>query len=144
MLLGEFHCAIDSDGRLTIPSEFLAELTGGLTVTRGIERCLFVYPNEEWRRLARKMQTHFRLTNPDARAFARLMFSGAQTCVPDRQGRVVLPDHLRKYAGIDRSAVAIGLWSHLEIWSTQRWEEILARLSTQGPAVAERLSHLEV
>ncbi|HID62365.1 MAG TPA: division/cell wall cluster transcriptional repressor MraZ [Anaerolineae bacterium] len=144
MLLGEFRCAADSGGRLTIPAEFCAELGEGLVLTRGIERCLFVYPAEEWRRLAEKMRCRLPLTSRDARAFARLMFSGALACVPDQQGRIPLPSNLRQYAGIEDEAIVVGLYTHLEVWSPQRWQEVRAEMVEEGTAAVERLSHLEV
>ena len=144
MLLGEFHCAADTSGRLTIPTEFCTELGGGLTLTRGIERCLFIYPTEEWRRLAEKMRCRLPLTSRDARAFARLMFSGALTCVPDQQGRIPLPDNLRQYAGIENEAIVVGLCTHLEVWSPRRWQEVRVQIVEEGVAVVESLSHLGV
>lgn len=141
MLLGEFRCAADG-ARLQIPAQFRAELGAGLTVTRGIERCLYVYPAEGWRRLAEKMHDCLPLTNRDARVFARLMFSGALDCLLDSDGGIPLPDHLRQYAGIEEEAVVVGLYTHLEIWSAQRWHEIGAQMAEEGAAAAERLSHL--
>jgi MraZ protein len=144
MLLGEFHCAADRSGRLRIPAEFRAELGGGLTLTRGVERCLFVYPAGEWRRLADKMRKRLPLTSQDARAFARLMFSGALTCAPDRQGRIPLPSNLRQYAGIEEQAVVVGLCTHLEVWSPERWREVRDQMVEEGMATVERLNHLEI
>jgi MraZ protein len=144
MLLGEFFCAADTSGRLAIPTELRAELGEGLTLTRGIERCLFVYPAEEWRKLAKKMKSRLPLTSRDARAFARLMFSGALTCAPDGQGRIPLPSNLRQYAGIENEAVVVGLYTHLEVWSPERWREVRARMVEEGTTVVERLNHLEI
>lgn len=144
MFLGEFHCTTDGNGRLTIPIEFRAKLAEGLIVTRGIERCLFVYPAEEWRKLAKRMQFRLPLTSRDARAFARLIFAGALVCVQDQQGRVPLPNNLRQYAGIEDEAIVVGLYTHLEIWSPRRWQEIVAQMAKEGAAVAESLGHLGI
>jgi MraZ protein len=144
MLLGEFHCTADSSGRLTIPAEFSTQLGEGLTVTRGIDRCLFIYPTEEWQKLVAKVQGRLPLTSRDARTFARLMFSGAQTCAPDQRGQISLPGALRQYAGIKDSVVVIGLCTHLEVWSPQRWQEVNDQTIAEGAAVAERLTHLEI
>jgi MraZ protein len=143
MLLGEFHCAADGE-RLQIPAEFCAELGEGLTVTRGIERCLFVYPAGEWQRLAERIQGRLPLTNRDARAFARLLFSGALACLLDSEGGMPLPDSLRQYAGIADEAIVVGLYTHLEIWSAQRWQEARAQMVEEGVAAIERLSHLGI
>jgi MraZ protein len=144
MLLGEFHCTADDSGKLTIPAKLCAELGEGLTVTRGIERCLFVYPAGEWAKLADKMHRQLPLTNRDARSFARLMFSGALSCVPDEQGQITLPSNLRQYANIKDEVIVVGLATHLEIWNPQRWEEIREQMAEEGAAVVERLSHLGV
>jgi MraZ protein len=144
MLLGEFHCTADTSGKLAIPAEFSAELDEGLTLTRGIDRCLFIYPAEEWQKLVARMQGRLPLTNRDARTFARHMFSGAQTCAPDQQGRISLPGNLRQYAGIEDEAIVIGLCTHLEVWSPQRWQEVNDQTIAEGANVAERLTHLEI
>ena len=144
MLLGEFHCTADSNGKLTIPTEFSSELDQGLTVTRGIDRCLFIYPAGEWLKLVEKMQSHLSLTNRDARTFARLMFSGALACTPNQEGQIPLPNGLRQYAGIEDEAVVIGLCTHLEVWNPQRWQEVNDQTVKEGAAVAERLAHLKI
>jgi MraZ protein len=144
MLLGEFHCTADSSGKLTIPAEFSTELGQGLTVTRGIDPCLFIYPAGEWQKLVAKVQGQLPLTSRDARAFSRLMFSGALTCAPDPQGQIPLPGNLRQYAGIDKEAIVIGLCTHLEVWSPQRWQKVHDQTVKEGAAVAERLTHLDI
>lgn len=144
MLLGEFHSSTDDEGRLTVPPEFRAELIEGATVTRGIERCLFVYPAAEWQKLAQKMQDRLPLTNRQGRAFKRLMFSGALACVPDQSGQICLPDKLRRYASIEDRVVVIGLVSHLEIWSLRQWQEMSAALADDGVALAEELGEFGI
>jgi MraZ protein len=139
MLLGEFHCTADGSGKLKIPAEFSAELGRGLTLTRGIDRCLFIYPAEEWHKLVAKVQGRLPLTSRDARAF-----SGALACAPDKQGQIPLPDNLRQYAGIAGEVVVIGLYTHLEVWSPQRWQEVNDQTVAEAAAVAERLTHLEI
>ncbi len=143
MLLGEFHCAADGE-RLRIPAEWRAELGEGLTLTRGIERCLFIYPAAEWRRLAEKMEGRLPLTSREARMFARLIFSGALACVPDREGRIPLPGLLREYAGIEEEAIVIGLYTHLEVWNPRRWLEVRAQIDEEGAAAVETLLHLNI
>ena len=142
MLLGEFQCAADK--RLAIPTELVLALGEGVTITRGIDRCLFIYPAGEWLKLVEKMQRQLSLTNRDARAFARLMFSGALTCTPNQEGQIPLPNDLRQYAGIEDEAIVVGLCTHLEVWNPQRWQEVNDQTVKEGAAVAERLSHLEI
>ncbi len=139
MLLGEFRCAAGE--RLTIPAELRVRLGEQVTLTRGIERCLFIYPAQEWSSLAEKMRG-LPLTNPNARAFIRLVCSGAVDCVPDAQGCIPLPDALRRYAGIEDEAIIVGLDTHLEVWSPPRWQEITAEMEKDAASVVERLSVL--
>jgi MraZ protein len=122
MFLGEFSHTIDDKGRLTLPSKFRALLAGGLVVTRGIDKCLFVFPLNEWQNLAHKVSS-LPLADPQAREFRRLLFSGASDDVPDKQGRVLIPQYLREYAGLDGEVVVAGLNTHVEIWSLAAWAE---------------------
>lgn len=144
MLIGESYCTADEEGRVTIPAEFRAELGGGATVTRGIERCLMVYPASEWRKLAAKVDRRLPLTNTVARAFNRLLFSAALACDVDRAGRIVLPRLLREYADIEKEAVIVGLFSHVEIWNPDRWREMRMASVEDSVALAEQLAEFGI
>lgn len=129
MFLGEFVHTIDDKGRLTIPARFRADLAAGLVVTRGIDRCLAIYPMEEWRRLSEKV-SELPVTDRRARAFRRLVFASASDAVPDKQGRVLIPPHLREYAHLDGEAVITGLDTYIEVWDTKSWDE--ERMRVEG------------
>ncbi len=122
MFLGEFSHTIDDKGRLTLPSKFRAELAGGLVVTRGIDQCLFAFPLDEWQNLAHKVSS-LPLTESQAREFRRLLFSGASDDVPDKQGRVLIPQYLREYAGLNGEVIVAGLNTHIEIWNPDAWND---------------------
>lgn len=139
MLIGEAHCSADDRGWLEIPSQFRPGLAGGATVTRGIDPCLVVYPAAEWEKLAAKLERQLPLTSRVARAFNRLMFSGALTCALDEQGRIRLPESLREYANINREVVVVGLFSHLEIWTPQGWLTMRSASVENSVALAEEL-----
>ncbi len=139
MLIGESHCRADEEGWLTIPSEFRAELAGDVVVTRGIDPCLVVYPAAEWGKLTTRMAHRLPLTSPSARAFSRLVFSGARASTVGEEGRILLPQALRQYAGIRDHAVVVGLFSHLEIWSPAAWQRTRSESEENGAAVAEEL-----
>ncbi len=143
MLLGEFHCSTDGKGRLSIPSAFRAAFVEGVTVTRGIERCLLVYPAAEWEDLARKVCV-LPLTSQPARTFARFIFSGAATCVLDRAGHLPLSDQLRRYARIEDEAIVVGLVSHLEIWCPRRWQETRRSFIEDGADLVEKLTEFAI
>lgn len=141
MFLGEFAHQIDGKGRLTIPAKFRGELAGGLVVTRGIDRCLVVYPLDRWRALSEKISA-LPLTNESARSLSRLFFAGASDCLPDKLGRVLIPGYLRQYAQLDEDVVVIGLNTYLEIWGPQNWAEVRQQQGAQS--MAERLSSLGI
>ncbi|MFL7793041.1 MAG: division/cell wall cluster transcriptional repressor MraZ [Anaerolineae bacterium] len=122
MFLGEFIHTIDEKGRLTVPAKFRDELTKGLIVTRGIDRCLAVYPMEEWSRLAEQVSA-LPLTDRLARAFRRLVFANASSVVPDKQGRILIPPRLREYADLDGEAIVTGLNTYIEVWNPDTWGE---------------------
>jgi|YNPNPStandDraft_1061719.scaffolds.fasta_scaffold01398_5 MraZ protein len=140
MLLGEVRQKTDRSGWLSLPPAFRPELSGGVVLTRGIEPCLWVLPAGEFRRLAEKVQAHLPLTNRDGRAFARLIFSAAVSCLPDARGRIPLPAELRQYAGIENEVVIVGLSDHLELWNPERWEQVTAQIVAEVEGIAERLS----
>ena len=120
MFLGEFVHTIDEKGRLTIPARFRADLAVGLIVTRGIDRCLAIYPREEWNRLAGRVSA-LPMTDRSARAFRRLVFANASDATPDKQGRVLIPPHLREYAGLDGEVIVTGLNTYIEVWNPDSW-----------------------
>ncbi|MBL7064827.1 MAG: division/cell wall cluster transcriptional repressor MraZ [Anaerolineae bacterium] len=122
MFLGEFVHTIDEKGRLAVPAKFRADLTYGLVVTRGIDRCLAIYPMEEWGRLAKQV-SDLPMTDRRARAFRRLVFANASDATPDKQGRVLIPPRLREYAGLDGEVVVTGLNTYIEVWNPDSWGE---------------------
>jgi MraZ protein len=122
MFLGLFDHTIDDKGRITIPAKFRARLAEGLVVTKGIDDCLWLYPQDTWEALAARIGA-LPLTDPKAREFRRQVFGGASNAVPDKQGRVNLPPYLRTYANIDSQAVITGLYDHCEIWNPESWQE---------------------
>ena len=127
MFLGEFTHTIDDKGRLTIPAKFRDELEGGLIVTRGLDGCLWAYPRFEWETLAQKI-SKLPTTSQAARNFARFMFSSAFDSIPDRQGRVILPQNLREYAGIQNETTVIGVMNRVEILNPTKWTDVFSEV----------------
>jgi MraZ protein len=123
VFLGEYVHILDSKGRLTIPAKFRAGLDTGLVITRGIDRCLAVYPLAEWKQLAEQV-SDLPVTNRLARNFRRLLFANASDVVPDKQGRVLIPPRLREYANLDGEVVVTGLDTYVEVWSSEAWDEV--------------------
>ncbi|WP_018350897.1 division/cell wall cluster transcriptional repressor MraZ [Longispora albida] len=124
MFLGTHTPRLDEKGRLILPAKFRDELAGGLVITKGQEHCLYVFPMAEFKRIAEQLHTT-PMTHKAARAYSRVFFASAHDEVPDKQGRVTVPVHLRNYAGLDRDLVVIGASSRVEIWDAAAWASYL-------------------
>ena len=125
MFLGTHSPRLDDKGRLFLPAKFRDELAEGVVVTKGQERCLFVFPVPEFGRLAEQLRAA-PMTHKAARAYSRVFFAGAHDEVPDKQGRITIPAHLREYAGLSRDCVVIGASTRVEIWDRTAWDAYLA------------------
>lgn len=124
MFLGTHHPRLDDKGRLFLPAKFRDKLASGLVITRGQERCLYVFPIAEFERLATQMN-NTPVTNRSVRNFQRVLLSAASDEIPDRQGRVTVPAVLREYAGLDRECTVIGTGNRIEVWDTASWNAFL-------------------
>lgn len=122
MFLGEYTHTIDDKGRLTIPAKFRGDLAAGLVLTRGYDQNLMIYPAQGWKDLAQRI-TERSLTDRRVRDFRRRVFSGATDLAPDRQGRILVPPYLRRFAGINGEVVVAGMYDYLEIWSVDAWHK---------------------
>ena len=120
MFMGEYHHNIDDKGRLIIPAKFRSELGEKFIITRGLEKCLYVYSESEWNTIVAKLKT-LPFTKKDVRTFIRSFFSGATECEFDRQGRINITSPLVSYADIITKCVIIGANDRLEIWSEENW-----------------------
>lgn len=123
MFLGEYSHNIDSKGRLTIPAKFRGALATGLVVTRGFDQNLMVYSLAEWNNLAAKIAAQ-PLSDERVRAFRRRVFSGATDLTPDRQGRILVPKHLRDFADINGEVIIAGMFDYVEIWGVKAWQAV--------------------
>lgn len=122
MFMGEYNHTIDTKGRLIIPSKFREELGDEFVVTKGLDGCLFVFPEHEWNTFEEKLKS-LPLTNKSARQFSRFFVAGAAPCEVDKQGRILLPGTLREFAGLEKDVVLTGMLNRIEIWSKLKWEE---------------------
>ena len=143
MFLGEFQHSVDEKGRLAVPAKFRAPLSEGLVLTRGLDRCLYVWTLDQWRELAEKL-AQLPMMQGDARRVARHFFSGAMDAKLDKLGRVVLPQYLREYAGLDGEVVVVGLYSRVEIWSQENWNAERSVAEEQSSVYAEHLASLGI
>jgi len=121
VFLGTHFPRLDDKGRLIFPAKFRAELAAGLVITKGQERSLYVYPNDEFTKITDRLR-EVPSTDKAARAYTRVLFASASDETPDRQGRITIPPPLRAYAGLTRDCVVIGQNSRLEIWEAAAWQ----------------------
>lgn len=144
-LTGEFRHALDDRGRVAIPVRFRARLAQGATLARWLDRCLGVFPADEWAELAEKLRG-LPLTNPRAREFARFMSSGAVDVELDRQGRLLVPSYLREYAAIEPSGevVVVGALNRLELWAPSAWQPYRSKIEDSPEELAEHLDGLGI
>lgn len=143
MFIGEYQHTIDDKGRLAVPAKFRNELSKGAVVTRGLDNCLFLYPQKDWEELAEKL-SKLPISKKNTRAFARLMLAGAMDCEIDKQGRIILPDYLRKYANVTKKVVVAGLYNRLEIWDEETWNKYKTGAEKNSSEIAETLGEIGV
>ncbi len=143
MFIGEYAHSVDDKGRLAIPVKFRASLNTGAVVTKGLDDCLVIYPKKAWAELAQKL-ANLPISQKNTRAFSRLMLAGAMDLELDRQGRVVLPDYLRKFAGLDKKVIVTGLYNRLEIWDEGKWTNYRRGVEGKSSDIAEQLGELAV
>jgi MraZ protein len=143
-LTGEFRHTLDDRSRVAVPVRFRTRLAQGATLARWLDRCLGLFPHDEWEELAAKLGS-LPLTNPKAREFARFMSSGAVEVELDKQGRILVPGYLREYAGLsDGEVIVVGALNRLEIWAPAAWLPYRARIEDAPEALAEHLADLGI
>ena len=123
MFMGRYNHTIDPKGRLSIPSKYREILGDEFVVSKGMDGCLFVYADEDWKAFEAKLAS-LPLVNEDARQFARFFLSGAQYVTVDKQGRILVPQDLREFAGLEKDVVLAGTGGRIEIWSLEQWNAI--------------------
>lgn len=143
MFMGEFQHNIDQKGRIIMPSKFREDLGDCFVVTRGLDKCLFAYPLTEWKALEEKLKK-LPLTKKDARAFTRFFFSGAVECEIDKQGRINIPQPLRKYAKLEKECVVIGVSERIELWAKDEWENYFEDSEESFAEISENLLDFDI
>jgi MraZ protein len=138
MFLGTHTPRLDDKGRLFLPAKFRDELAEGVVITRGQERCLYVWPRSEFMRFTEQLRAA-PITHRGARDFARMLAAGATDEVPDRQGRVTIPGGLRDYADLDRECTVVGAMTRVEIWATAAWQAYQAEKEPLFADVSEEV-----
>ena len=143
MLLGEYEHSIDTKGRIAMPAKLREGLGGKFIITKGLDGCLFVYAMDEWQRMEQKLAS-LPMSRKTARDFTRFLFGGACEGECDKQGRVLLPASLRRYAGLERDAVIVGVGSRAEIWDAAKWQQYNEESAEDVNELAEQLADLGI
>jgi len=143
MFIGEYNHSVDAKKRLALPSKFRKAIGRNIVVTRGLDKCLFVYPMKTWEELAQKLGT-MPIGEAGTRSFVRLMLAGATDVNSDAQGRILLPEYLKEYAGVKKDVVVAGLFNRLEIWDEKKWSVYKKNAEKNTDEIAENLGKLGI
>ena len=141
MFFGEYNHTIDAKGRLIIPSKFREDLGENFMITKGMDGCLFIYPENEWKTFEEKLRT-LPLTNKKARDFKRFFLGSAVDGDLDKQGRVLISSALRAYAGLEKEVVLAGVLDRIEIWNKTAWDERNAEVEADIEDIANDMEDL--
>lgn len=142
MFIGEYQHGLDPKNRIIVPAKLREGLGNTFVITKGLDGCLYAYPLGEWKILEEKLKT-LPLTNKDARAFVRFFFSGACEVELDKQGRGLIPQNLKEYAGIEKDIVSIGVLTRVEIWSKEKWNNY-NESNIDFDSIAEKMNDLGI
>ena len=143
MLVGEHKHSIDSKKRLSIPAKLRKEIGERAVLTKGLDSCLFLFPMKEWEQFAEKI-SRLPFGQQDNRGFMRHFLSGAAEVEMDQLGRILVPDFLRNYAGLNKTIIIAGLVNRLEIWDEEKWNAYKTNLEKNSDRIAEKLGELGV
>lgn len=143
MFYGEYQHTVDPKGRVIVPSRFREGLGEKFIMTKGLDNCLYAYSPEEWAGLESKAKA-LPLSDPNARAFIRFFFSGATECEVDKQGRILIPQNLREYAGLDKEIYIIGVSNKVEVWDKAKWESYSGSELLKPESIAESMAMLGI
>jgi len=141
--MGEYNHSLDAKGRVILPADFRVELGESFIITKGLDNCLFIYPQSEWEQLSVKLR-QLPLAKTEARAFVRFFFAGARQVELDKQGRFLIPATLRQHASLKKDAVLIGVSNRIEVWSKDEWLKYNEEITPSVSAIAETLAELGI
>jgi len=143
MFIGEYRHTIDTKKRLALPAKFRRELGNKMTITRGFENCLIIYPQKQWQVVSDKLG-QLPTSQAEARGFARIMLAGAMEVSLDKLGRILIPEYLKKYAGLKKNVVVCGIFNRLEIWDSSKWDIYKGKMEKEVGDLASKLKELGI
>jgi|SwirhisoilCB3_FD_contig_101_400186_length_2019_multi_4_in_0_out_0_3 MraZ protein len=139
MFLGRFDHVLDEKGRVAIPARFRSDLQEGMVITRGTDRCLYIFPLSAWAGIAARLEA-LPMGDPNARNLRRAAFAAAEPADLDKQGRVVLSERLRQYANLESNVAVVGMNSYIEVWDQGAWETLENQVEEQGEVFASQMA----
>ena len=143
MFIGEYKYNLDNKNRLALPTKFRKMFKEGVVITKGLDNCLFIYTAKEWNKLANKL-ANLPFSQAKSRAFSRMMLAGAMDVKLDKQGRIILPDYLKEFAGLNKKTVLAGLYNRLEVWDEKMWNKYQKVSEKDSNEIAEGLVDLGI
>jgi MraZ protein len=141
MLIGEYKHTIDEKKRISLPSKFRKIVGKKIIITRGLDKCLFIYPIKEWNDISKKIG-ELGMGQSDRRAFNRFILSGAVEASVDSVGRILIPEHLKEFADIDSKVVFAGVYNRIEVWNEKRWTQYQNKVEKEADLMAEKLGDI--
>jgi len=143
MFIGEYTYLIDEKKRVAVPAKFRRDLGQKAIITRGIDKCLVMYPMKEWQILSKKLEK-LPTSQLESRGFVRIMLSGASEVQFDKLGRILIPDYLKEYSDLKKNVAILGLSNRVEFWDKDKWEEYKQKSETEVGNMAEKLKELGI
>ena len=141
MFIGEYEHTLDEKKRVSLPKAFRVALGKKMVMTRGLDNCLFVYPKGSWEKVAKKLQ-ELSFAQADTRGFNRFILSGAAEVEPDGSGRILIPEHQKQFAGLQKDVVFAGVSDRVEVWDKQIWIAYKEKIEKQADQMAEKLGEI--
>ena len=141
MLIGEYTHTIDEKKRISLPIKFRKEVGKTIVITHGLDNCLFLYPLKEWEKISQKLG-EMGFGQADTRGFNRFMLAGASEVEVDSVGRILIPEHLTTFAGIQEKVVFAGVYNRVEIWNDTKWIEYKTKVAKEAESMAEKLGQI--
>lgn len=143
MFIGEYAYNLDEKNRLAMPTKFRNFFKDGAVITKGLDNCLFIYTSKEWDKLVEKLAA-LPISQAKSRAFSRLMLAGAMDVNLDKQGRMIMPDYLKNFAGLNKRVILAGLYNRLEVWDEKKWSKYQVVSEKDTNEIAEGLVDLGI
>jgi MraZ protein len=141
MLLGEYTHTVDDKNRVSLPAKFRKEVGKKVVITHGLDNCLFLYPLREWEKIAEKLAS-LSMGQADTRGFNRFMLAGAMDVDVDSVGRMLIPEHLKAFAKLDKEVVFTGVHNRIELWNKEKWSDYKTKIESQADSLAEKLGEV--